>query len=70
MLRIPRETLQELAAEFPDDIGVMLRDLGRTGRRNMARMRWHMVWGKVPCPLDPLCRMCAKELPHAARVRV
>ncbi len=50
MLRIPRTTLQELAAEFPDDIGVMLRDMGLTGRRNMARMRWHMVWGKVAGP--------------------
>ena len=53
VLRIPRTTLQELAAEFPHDIGVMLRDMGLTGRRNMARMRWHMVWGKVSAPLPP-----------------
>lgn len=46
MLRIPRETLEELAREFPDDIGRALHDMALSGRRNMARMRWQMVWGK------------------------
>lgn len=46
MLRLPRGTLEELAREFPDDIGRTLRDMALSGRRNMARMRWNMVWGK------------------------
>jgi hypothetical protein len=47
VLRIGRKTLEELATEFPHDIGKMLNDMALKGRRNMARMRWRMVWGKV-----------------------
>ena len=45
VLRIPLETLEELATEFPD-IHALLHEMGVTGRRNMARMRWRMVWHK------------------------
>ena len=38
--------MKELAKEFPHDIGMGMREAAATGRRNMARMRWRMVWAK------------------------
>lgn len=38
--------MKELAREFPHDIGMGMREAAATGRRNMARMRWRMVWTK------------------------
>ena len=38
--------MKELAREFPHDIGLGMREAAATGRRNMARMRWRMVWAK------------------------
>ena len=47
VLRLPQSTMQELGCEFPEELGPLMHEASLDGRRNMARMRWRMVWGKV-----------------------
>jgi len=52
VLRLPQSTMQELGCEFPEELGPLMHEASLDGRRNMARMRWRMVWGKVFCSLS------------------